>query len=318
MLQVRLVERVKELRADSLADEALVAQEIAKFVGPLGHHRGGRPVPRPPRALAGAVGVAGAVRAEARLPAPGNEPRGQHDRIEGGRARSSRSSSWHSRPSSRRCASRCRMSSDVPGACCSSSPPRPAPARPPSSSVSSQIVPDLSLSRSYTSRATRAGETDGVDYNFITRERFEEMIAEDAVPRVGRRLRQPLRDRRRGHGTRAGRRPGSRARHRRPGRAAGRESCCETVGVFVLPPSFEVLERRLRGRSKDARGRHPAPAGHRAGGGRGVRRIRLRRGERRARSCVDRLRSIVLAERARLRSARHDGGSRSCKSFRKD
>ena len=33
MLQARLGERVKELRADALADESLVAQEIAKFVG---------------------------------------------------------------------------------------------------------------------------------------------------------------------------------------------------------------------------------------------------------------------------------------------
>jgi uncharacterized protein (TIGR00255 family) len=32
-LQARLLERVRELRADALADEALVAQEIAKFVG---------------------------------------------------------------------------------------------------------------------------------------------------------------------------------------------------------------------------------------------------------------------------------------------
>jgi uncharacterized protein (TIGR00255 family) len=32
-LQIRLAERVRELRADSLADEGLVAQEIAKFVG---------------------------------------------------------------------------------------------------------------------------------------------------------------------------------------------------------------------------------------------------------------------------------------------
>jgi uncharacterized protein (TIGR00255 family) len=32
-LQARLVERVRELRADSLADEATVAQEIARFVG---------------------------------------------------------------------------------------------------------------------------------------------------------------------------------------------------------------------------------------------------------------------------------------------
>ena len=33
LLQSRLAERVKELRADSLTDESLVAQEIAKFVG---------------------------------------------------------------------------------------------------------------------------------------------------------------------------------------------------------------------------------------------------------------------------------------------
>jgi uncharacterized protein (TIGR00255 family) len=32
-LQARLLERVRELRADALADESLVAQEIAKFVG---------------------------------------------------------------------------------------------------------------------------------------------------------------------------------------------------------------------------------------------------------------------------------------------
>src|SRR5689334_21640122 len=43
-----------------------------------------------------------------------------------------------------------------------------------------QVVPDLALSRSYTSRPMRAGESDGVDYNFITRERFEAMVGEDA------------------------------------------------------------------------------------------------------------------------------------------
>jgi uncharacterized protein (TIGR00255 family) len=32
-LQERLVERVRELRADAMADEGLVAQEIARFVG---------------------------------------------------------------------------------------------------------------------------------------------------------------------------------------------------------------------------------------------------------------------------------------------
>ena len=33
---------------------------------------------------------------------------------------------------------------------------------------------------------------------------------------------------------------------------AGAGALRGTVGVFVLPPSFEVLERRLRGRSKDS------------------------------------------------------------------
>jgi len=39
-----------------------------------------------------------------------------------------------------------------------------------------KLIPDLVLSRSYTSRAARAEEQDGVDYNFVSRQQFEEMI----------------------------------------------------------------------------------------------------------------------------------------------
>ena len=39
-----------------------------------------------------------------------------------------------------------------------------------------QILPNLRMSRSYTSRPARAGERDGVDYNFISRELFDGMI----------------------------------------------------------------------------------------------------------------------------------------------
>src|SRR5262249_59611488 len=39
-------------------------------------------------------------------------------------------------------------------------------------------IPDLRMSRSYTSRAPRQGEVDGVDYNFVSRSRFEAMIAD--------------------------------------------------------------------------------------------------------------------------------------------
>src|SRR4051812_49763876 len=37
-------------------------------------------------------------------------------------------------------------------------------------------TPGLKMSRSYTSRASRAGESDGVDYNFVSRDRFESMV----------------------------------------------------------------------------------------------------------------------------------------------
>ena len=43
-----------------------------------------------------------------------------------------------------------------------------------------QVLPGLRMSRSYTSRPARPGEEDGLDYNFITRDAFEAMIARDA------------------------------------------------------------------------------------------------------------------------------------------
>ena len=115
-----------------------------------------------------------------------------------------------------------------------------------------QTVPGLSLSRSYTSRAARPGEADGVDYNFITRERFEAMIAADAFLEWADVF---------------GNLDGTAAADTTHERGAGRDlvlvidvqgarqvraRCPETVGVFVLPPSYQVLEQRLRGRSKDS------------------------------------------------------------------
>jgi guanylate kinase len=166
------------------------------------------------------------------------------------------------------------------------------------------IVPDLALSRSYTSREARAGETDGVDYNFVSRQRFEAMIEVDAFLEwadVFGNLYGTCRE--------------DADRHLGTGRdlvlvidvqgaRQVRTRCPGTVGVFVMPPSFEVLERRLRGRSKDAEAAIQ-------------RRLQTARDEVAAfaeydyvivndelEACVDRLRAIVLAERARLRSAR--------------
>src|SRR5687768_14778894 len=41
-----------------------------------------------------------------------------------------------------------------------------------------QCTPGLRMSRSYTSRAARPGERDGVDYNFISRQEFDARIAD--------------------------------------------------------------------------------------------------------------------------------------------
>src|SRR5204863_6584977 len=114
-----------------------------------------------------------------------------------------------------------------------------------------QVVPDLSLSRSYTCRAIRPGEVHGIDYNFITRARFEQMIADGAFLEWADVF---------------GNLYGTGAADAEADLAAGRDlvlvidvqgarkvrvRCAGTVGVFVLPPSFPDLERRLRGRSSD-------------------------------------------------------------------
>jgi len=167
-------------------------------------------------------------------------------------------------------------------------------------------APNLRMSRSYTSRHARPGEADGVDYNFVSRERFEAMIAAgdflewaDVFGNLygtsavdTQRILEAGHDvvlvidvqgalQVRGHGI-------------------------KTTTVFVMPPSFEVLEQRLRGRSKDSEEAIR-------------RRLDVARQEVAAfveydfvvvndelTSAVDRLRSIVIAERSRLRRMRGD------------
>src|ERR671912_832112 len=110
----------------------------------------------------------------------------------------------------------------------------------------------ISMSRSYTSRPPRPGETDGVDYNFISRERFDAMIANGDLLE---------------HAEVFGNWYGTGAAETRGALAGGddlvlvidvqgarqvRNAGFEHVGIFVLPPSFEILEDRLRRRSKDS------------------------------------------------------------------
>lgn len=115
-----------------------------------------------------------------------------------------------------------------------------------------QNVPDLRLSRSYTSRPARPGEVDGVDYNFVSRDRFDAMVRDGLFLEHADVFGNY-------YGTGAADTEATLARGEDlvlvidvQGARQVRNRGLDTVGVFVLPPSAEILERRLRGRSKDA------------------------------------------------------------------
>ena len=108
--------------------------------------------------------------------------------------------------------------------------------------------PNVKLSVSATTRDMRPGETDGVQYYFITREQFERMIDEDCflehAQYVGNRYGTPEApvDRMLEQGfdviLEIEVQGGLQVMARRP----------EAISVFIVAPSFETLAARLRGR----------------------------------------------------------------------
>src|SRR5437667_11372397 len=154
------------------------------------------------------------------------------------------SSSSPPKRSSRKCGSRCRMSSKGRGLLFVVSAPSGAGK---TTLVEGLVerIPNLKMSRSYTSRAARQGETDGVDYNFVTRERFEAMVAAGEFLEWA-----PVFDNL--YGTSAADTEAMLAsgddvvlvidvQGARKVRARG----IENSAVFVMPPSKQVLEARL-------------------------------------------------------------------------
>ena len=110
----------------------------------------------------------------------------------------------------------------------------------------------LALSISTTTRAPRGEERDGVDYDFVNDDRFDEMIARDAFIEWAE-----------VHGHRYGSSAEATERELRAGRnllfdidvqggnqlkARFPDACL----IFILPPTMKVLEDRLRGRGTDA------------------------------------------------------------------
>ena len=156
----------------------------------------------------------------------------------------------------------------------------------------------LERSRSYTSRPARPGERDGVDYNFVSRQTFEAMAGRDEFLEwadVFGNL----------YGT--SRADTERARDRGADvvlvidvqGAAQVRGRAEAVSVFVLPPSFQVLESRLRRRSKDSEeaiARRLATARAEVGAVSDYDYVVINDDVER---CVEELQAIVRAERAR-------------------
>jgi len=114
-----------------------------------------------------------------------------------------------------------------------------------------EVCPGLARSRSYTSRKARPGEHDGVDYNFIQRPVFEAMAGQGGFLEwadVFGNL----------YGTGRADTEALLARGNDvvlvidvQGARQVKASAPEAVSVFLLPPSFEILEARLRGRCQD-------------------------------------------------------------------
>ena len=114
------------------------------------------------------------------------------------------------------------------------------------------FFPALRQSVSFTTRPMRAGETDGKDYHFVSPETFGQMIEEGAFAewaevhgnRYGTSLKTLESSRRSGHDLLLD--------IDCQGAAQIRKSFGGGVFIFILPPSFEELERRLLGRNTDA------------------------------------------------------------------
>lgn len=110
----------------------------------------------------------------------------------------------------------------------------------------------LEFSVSATTRAPRPGEKDGVDYYFVSRDRFNEMIENNELLEHAEFVDNC-------YGT-----PRSQVEARLEkgitvildievqGAAQVKKAMPEAITVFLAPPSLEELERRLRGRGTDS------------------------------------------------------------------
>ena len=112
--------------------------------------------------------------------------------------------------------------------------------------------PSMKESVSYTTRAPRAGEVHGIDYFFVSREEFQQMVDADAFAEWAE-----------VHGNLYGTALATIDEARKNGVDLVLDIDCQgarrlkeqierCIYVFILPPSMEELRRRLENRSADA------------------------------------------------------------------
>lgn len=110
---------------------------------------------------------------------------------------------------------------------------------------------DIFFSVSFTTRAPRVGEADGVNYHFVDRTEFQRMIAQNELLEYAEYVNHYY---------------GTSLKVIQEKLAAGidvlldievqgaakvRAKCPDAVLIFIIPPSFEELSRRLYGRNTD-------------------------------------------------------------------
>lgn len=112
--------------------------------------------------------------------------------------------------------------------------------------------PHLCLSISYTTRPPRPGEEDGVHYHFVTREVFQEMLGQGAFLESAEvygnyyGTSQPWIEAEMGRGRDV------LLEIDWQGATQVRRIFPAAIGIYILPPSLEELERRLRDRGQDS------------------------------------------------------------------
>ena len=111
---------------------------------------------------------------------------------------------------------------------------------------------NIYFSVSYTTRQPRMGEQDGVNYNFVSREEFEGMIRRDELLEYAEYVNnyygtslKAIRDR-----LEAG--TDVLLDIEVQGAAKVKARCPEAIFIFIIPPSFEELSRRLHRRNTDS------------------------------------------------------------------